>query len=114
MIHGSHPNGRKSTEGLDPETQGPIEGARKRPHPLSAREWVASLVSGGALLALSIPLATLSSTNRSPSTGTVLALIAVYAVASQVEFEVGAGWAVPTQLLLVPMLFVLPVATVPL
>ena len=41
-------------------------------------------------------------------------LIAVYAVVARVEFAVGAGYVVPTQLILVPMLVMLPPATVPL
>jgi HD-GYP domain-containing protein (c-di-GMP phosphodiesterase class II) len=41
-------------------------------------------------------------------------LIAGYAVASKVEFEVGIGSAIPTQLVFVPMLFLLPPAMVPL
>ena len=40
-------------------------------------------------------------------------LIAGYAVASKVEFEVGIGSAIPTQLVFVPMLFLLPPAMVP-
>jgi HD-GYP domain-containing protein (c-di-GMP phosphodiesterase class II) len=42
------------------------------------------------------------------------ALFAVfYAVISRVEFEIGIGSAVPTQLVLVPMLFALPIGAVP-
>jgi HD-GYP domain-containing protein (c-di-GMP phosphodiesterase class II) len=37
----------------------------------------------------------------------------VYAAASRVEFEIGTGAAIPTELVLVPMLFVLPVGVVP-
>jgi HD-GYP domain-containing protein (c-di-GMP phosphodiesterase class II) len=115
MATNNHHRGRTQAEGLDPGTRFLIEGARKRRRrPLSRREWIASLVSGGTLLAISIPLAALSTSDRSPSIGTTLALVAAYAIASQVEFEVGAGWAVPTQLILVPMLFVLPLASVPL
>jgi HD-GYP domain-containing protein (c-di-GMP phosphodiesterase class II) len=51
---------------------------------------------------------------RSPSMLTVSLLTLGYAVASRVEFEVGSGSAVPTQLLLVPMLFLLPTPAVPL
>jgi len=40
--------------------------------------------------------------------------IALYAVVSRVEFEVGNGSAIPTQLVLVPMLFALPFGVVPL
>jgi diguanylate cyclase (GGDEF)-like protein len=40
-------------------------------------------------------------------------LIGVYAVVGRIEFPVGAGFVVPTQLILVPMLFMLPPALVP-
>ena len=42
-----------------------------------------------------------------------LLYVAVYAAVSRVEFEIGTGAAVPTELVLVPMLFVLPVGVVP-
>jgi diguanylate cyclase (GGDEF)-like protein len=42
-----------------------------------------------------------------------LALIASFALASGVRLHLGAGYAMPTQLVLVPMLFLLPPATVP-
>jgi HD-GYP domain-containing protein (c-di-GMP phosphodiesterase class II) len=48
-----------------------------------------------------------------PSYTIILGLIATYAVASRVEFEVGTGSSVPTQVVLVPMLFLLPPAAVP-
>jgi hypothetical protein len=44
----------------------------------------------------------------------VLLLIVAYAAAFRLDFEIGAGSAVPTELILVPMLFVLPVGLVPL
>ncbi|NUR78731.1 MAG: HD-GYP domain-containing protein [Thermoleophilia bacterium] len=40
--------------------------------------------------------------------------VALYTGISRVEFEVGIGSAIPTQLVLVPMLFALPIGTVPL
>ncbi|HYZ81197.1 MAG TPA: hypothetical protein VE571_08015, partial [Solirubrobacteraceae bacterium] len=40
-------------------------------------------------------------------------LIAVYAVVGRIEFPVGAGYVVPTQLILLPMLLMLPPAVVP-
>jgi diguanylate cyclase (GGDEF)-like protein len=43
-----------------------------------------------------------------------LALVVLYALVSRVEFPVGAGYVVPSQLVLVPMLVLLPPATVPL
>jgi putative nucleotidyltransferase with HDIG domain len=100
---------------LDPELDGLYEQTRgRRSAPLGRTERVASLVVGGTFLAVSVPLAVLHGTARHPSAWTVLLLLAVYAVASQVEFEVGAGSGVPTELVLVPMLFVLPASWVPL
>jgi diguanylate cyclase (GGDEF)-like protein len=49
-----------------------------------------------------------------PFTGTAVLLVAVYALVGRIEFPVGAGYVVPTQLILVPMLLVLPPAAVPL
>jgi len=42
------------------------------------------------------------------------ALVAAYAVLSRVELEIGPGSAVPTQIVFVPMLFMLPLPLVPL
>jgi diguanylate cyclase (GGDEF)-like protein len=46
--------------------------------------------------------------------GVAAALIAAYAVVARIEFPVGAGIVVPTQLVLIPMLVVLPPGIVPL
>ena len=43
-----------------------------------------------------------------------VSLVVAYALASRVEFEVRTGLVVPTQLVLVPMLFLLPLGQVPL
>jgi HD-GYP domain-containing protein (c-di-GMP phosphodiesterase class II) len=100
---------------LDPLADGLIEQSRaRRTERLASRELLASVAVGGTFLAAASVLAASYPGHRSPSFFTIVALLAAYAVASQVEFEVGAGWAVPTQLVLVPMLFLLPVSTVPL
>jgi HD-GYP domain-containing protein (c-di-GMP phosphodiesterase class II) len=52
--------------------------------------------------------------DRTPSAATILVLIGVYALAFRLDFEIGTGSAVPTQLVLVPMLFVLPTGLVPI
>jgi hypothetical protein len=46
--------------------------------------------------------------------GTLVVFVASYALASRIDFEIGTGSAVPTQLVLVPMLALLPVQYVPL
>jgi HD-GYP domain-containing protein (c-di-GMP phosphodiesterase class II) len=50
---------------------------------------------------------------RSPSTVTIIALLLAYAAASQARFEVGTGLFLPTGLVFVPMLFLLPLGWVP-
>ncbi len=52
--------------------------------------------------------------HRAPSLLTVCALVVGYAIAARVQFEAGFGYAVPTQLILIPMLFIAPVRLVPL
>ena len=49
-----------------------------------------------------------------PSLLTVVLLVGAYALATRVEFEVRTALALPTELVLVPMLFLLPVGFVPL
>ena len=66
-----------------------------------------------AFLAVAVPLAAHAAPGASPPPRD-RSLRALYAAASVVEFEVGTGAAVPTQLVLVPMLFVLPLGVVPL
>jgi diguanylate cyclase (GGDEF)-like protein len=56
----------------------------------------------------------LAPSERNFSPGVAAALVLGYALASRVRLYVGAGSTMPTQLVLVPMLFWLPVATVPL
>lgn len=46
--------------------------------------------------------------------GTACVLIGAYAVVARVEFPVGAGLVIPTQLVLVPMLVIMPPGVVPL
>jgi putative nucleotidyltransferase with HDIG domain len=100
---------------LDPETDGLVEDTRdRRSRPLAARERVASLIFGGTFLAAAIPLALLVGSSRHPGLPTVCLLLGLYALASKVEFEVGAGSGVATELVLLPMLFLLPTASVPL
>ena len=45
---------------------------------------------------------------------TAVVLVALYTLVSRVEFPVGAGYVFPSQLVLVPMLMLLPPAAVPL
>jgi HD-GYP domain-containing protein (c-di-GMP phosphodiesterase class II) len=75
--------------------------------------WSAVFFASG-FLALAATLPFVVESSRSPSAITVLALIAAYALASHARFEVGTGLFLPTGLIFVPMLFLLPLGFVPL
>jgi HD-GYP domain-containing protein (c-di-GMP phosphodiesterase class II) len=100
---------------LDPAGEALLEQSRaRRLQRLRGRErtvkWVslASFVGFVLLLVTVVPAA-----SPPPSLLLVLGLVAAYAIATKVEFEVASGSVVPTQLVLVPMLFLLPPALVP-
>src|SRR5205823_13259881 len=86
----------------------------RRLHRLARRELTSVVVFSGGFLAAAVALALLVPSHRHPGWLAGLLLIAAYGAAFRLDFEVGTGSAVPTQLILVPMLFVLPVGYVPL
>jgi signal transduction histidine kinase/CheY-like chemotaxis protein len=79
----------------------------------STRDQLASIGAGGSFVLGAAAIAVLFPPDELPSLPVVAMLVATYALVSRVEFEVGAGSAVPTQLVLVPMLFELPPSLVP-
>jgi HD-GYP domain-containing protein (c-di-GMP phosphodiesterase class II) len=81
---------------------------------LVGRDRLAVLILGGGFLLTCLVLLALVPTTRTPSPLLVAVLVAAYAIVSRVEFELGSGSLVPTQVLLVPMLFILPLGWVPL
>jgi len=58
-------------------------------------------------------LAALAHSTRSFSIRAFVFTVAAYLIAGRVEFPVGSAWTAPTQLVFVPMLFVLPTPLVP-
>ena len=104
-----------TTADLDPEAGGLIEDARARAtERLAARDSRATLLGALAFVAVAVPFALLSPSDRMVSPGVLVLLVVAYALAARVEFEVGSGFAVPTQVVFVPMLFLLPAGLVPL
>jgi diguanylate cyclase (GGDEF)-like protein len=67
----------------------------------------------GAFVAVAVLLPVLVAPGRAFDPGVAAALIVSLALASKVRLHVGAGSAVPTQLVFVPMLFLLPPTVVP-
>jgi HD-GYP domain-containing protein (c-di-GMP phosphodiesterase class II) len=99
----------------DPDEQRVIEEQRaRRLHRLARRELTSFVLFAGGFLGAAGVLAVLLPSDRSPGPAAVLVLLVAYAAAYRLDFEIGTGQAVPTQLILVPMLFVLPVGFVPL
>jgi HD-GYP domain-containing protein (c-di-GMP phosphodiesterase class II) len=85
-----------------------------RARPLTRREMIALVVVGGSFLAVAGAIVALLPSGRSPGLVIVASYVLAYALVSRVEFEVFTGSSVPTQLVFVPMLFVLPLNVVPL
>jgi hypothetical protein len=81
---------------------------------LSARELRVEATMAVAFVVAAAALPPLLGTDRALDAPLALALVLCFAVAARVRLYVGAGYTVPTQLVLVPMLFLLPVASVPL
>jgi putative nucleotidyltransferase with HDIG domain len=100
--------------GLESESELVQESRARLARGLATRDRLAALALSGVFLAATGALAVLAPSGRSPSLLVVGLLVAAYAATSRAEFEVGTGVAVPTQLVFVPMLFLLPLSAVPL
>ena len=81
---------------------------------LRGRDGLASLALALAFAGAATALAVLAHAARPFEPWTLALFVLSYAVASRIDFEIGTGSAVPTQLVLVPMLALLPVQYVPL
>jgi HD-GYP domain-containing protein (c-di-GMP phosphodiesterase class II) len=77
------------------------------------RELLAELGVGAAVLAAGLAIALLVTAPRSFSPAVAALFVAVYALASRIEFDVGSGYGTPIQLVFVPMLLALPSTLAP-
>jgi diguanylate cyclase (GGDEF)-like protein len=80
---------------------------------LIRRELRVEAAAALAFVAVAVGMALLVPFSRPLDPLLAVALVASLALASRVHLHLGAGFAVPTQLILVPMLFLLPPAIVP-
>jgi len=100
---------------LDPEADGLILASRRRvAGRLADRDRSATALLAGGFLAAATALTFALDSSRTPSLLVLGGLAAAYVFALRIEFEIGTGSAIPTQIVLVPMLFLLPVGAVPL
>jgi HD-GYP domain-containing protein (c-di-GMP phosphodiesterase class II) len=84
------------------------------PLPLGRRELIGEIATSAAFLVTAVAMAVTIPTGKPMDVGVAVALVAAYAAASRVRFACGWGFTVPTQLVFVPMLFLLPPGVVPL
>jgi len=80
---------------------------------LTRRELRVEALAAAVLVAVAALMPSLLDSQRPFDPGVATALIVSLALASRVRLHIGAGSAVPTQLVFVPMLFLLPPETVP-
>ena len=85
-----------------------------RPRRLTRREVRVEAVCAAGFAAVALVLALAVPSERSADPWVAAGLIAALALASRVRLYLGAGYAMPTQLVLVPMLYLLPAPLVPL
>jgi HD-GYP domain-containing protein (c-di-GMP phosphodiesterase class II) len=78
------------------------------------RERRVELAAGLAFLVVAAAMAVLLPATRSLHAGTLAILVAAYAVTCRAKFDIADGYTAPTELVLVPMLFLLPTPAVPL
>ncbi len=87
---------------------------QSRPEPLRGRELAVEAATAAAFLAVATALAVAIPAERAFDAPLALTLVVVYALMARVRFPIGYGFTIPTQLVLVPMVFLVPLGTVPL
>src|SRR5690242_17678665 len=80
---------------------------------LAWRELRAEVACGAGFVAAALALLVLAPPARALSLPIAAVYVVALALAVSVRFEIGAGYMAPTPLVIVPMLFALPPATVP-
>jgi HD-GYP domain-containing protein (c-di-GMP phosphodiesterase class II) len=104
-----------SAPSVDPELDQFVGAARDREaQRLQARNRWSAVALGLAFLCVASALPFVVASTTHPGLLTAVALVVTYAAASSARFEVGHGLFLPSQLVLVPMLFLLPLGFVPL
>jgi HD-GYP domain-containing protein (c-di-GMP phosphodiesterase class II) len=103
-----------SYETPDNETLLQVGQQRHDLHGADVRLLVTETSAAGVFLLAAAALAAFGSSVRSFSVWPLAATVLAYLAADRVRFQVGSAWTPPTQLVFVPMLFLLPTPFVPL
>src|SRR3954451_21590120 len=100
---------------LSPILEEQVSAARARRHRmLLGREAFGRGLMLAVFLTASLAFFVTVGSSRSVAWWVYVGFVVAYAGLSEIHFEVGGGLALPTELVFVPMLFVLPVSTIPL
>jgi hypothetical protein len=78
------------------------------------RERAVEQIAGATFLVVALGMALFLDSPRTLDLGTLAVLVVAYVVACRAKFDIADGYTVPTELVLVPMLFLLPTPAVPL
>jgi HD-GYP domain-containing protein (c-di-GMP phosphodiesterase class II) len=78
------------------------------------RERAVEQLTGGVFLLVAVAMAFYLDSPRALDPATLAVLVAAYVIACRAKFDIADGYTVPTELVLVPMLFLLPTPVVPL
>jgi HD-GYP domain-containing protein (c-di-GMP phosphodiesterase class II) len=90
------------------------EGRERQQAGMHGRERITRWSAAALFALIAVPVAEFAPGTRGSSPVMFACLVVAFAIASRIEFEVGSGTTVPTELVLVPMLFLLPVRFVPI
>ncbi len=82
--------------------------------PAYGRERLVEVGTAAAFLLTALGMAFLIPSSRALDVATLAILVGTYVAVCQAQFDIADGYTVPTELVLVPMLFVLPTPAVPL
>src|SRR3954451_20553938 len=88
--------------------------ASRRPERLLTRETIADGALAAVFVVAAVALALFAQADRGFDPGLAICLVLAYALVADAEFPSGAGFSVPTQIVFVPMLLLLPTPIVPL
>ena len=103
------------TETQTPELERLFAVGRSRAHAKAdGRERQVEAGMATAFLLVAVAMALLIPSPRTLEVPTLLFLVAAYVIACRAKFDIADGYTVPTELVLVPMLFLLPTPVVPL
>jgi hypothetical protein len=108
-------NGLDDARSKDPVERLLEDSWKLRGERASGRELIVEAVAAGSFLCVAIPMALPALAQHAPDPFLVVLLVGLYAlIAGAIRFPIGAGYVVPSYLVLVPMLLLLPPAAVPL